>query len=156
MVFKMKTVKGNLVDMFLNGEFKVMIHGANCFKSMGAGIAGEIRNKIPEAVIADNLYGISGDKNKLSNWSLATVRRKTGGIGVVINLYTQYNPGKDLYEEALILGFKKLAPLFSQEVSIGIPAIGCGIAGGNWEEISPKIAKIFKNHNITFVEYDDN
>ena len=88
----MKTIKGNLIDLFLEGEFDVMIHGCNCFRAMASGIAGQITKKIPEAVFADNLYGTEGDNAKLSHYSAAPVRREGHSVGIVINLYTQYKP----------------------------------------------------------------
>ena len=36
----MKIIKGNLISLALAGEFEVIIHGCNCFCTMGAGIAG--------------------------------------------------------------------------------------------------------------------
>jgi O-acetyl-ADP-ribose deacetylase (regulator of RNase III) len=149
----MKKTNGNLVDMFMDGKFDVLIHGCNCFKTMGAGIAKEISEKIPEANMADNMYSFEGDYAKLSNWSYATVRRSNGPVGIVINLYTQYNPGADLFKEALLLGFKKLRFLMKTDIKIAIPLIGCGIAGGNWDEIEPLINEIMKDHDITVVHY---
>ena len=149
----MKTIKGDLITEFLKGEFKVMIHGANCFKRMKSGIAGQISNRLPEAQFADTMYGTEGDHSKLSNYSVGTVRKENGTVGMVINLYTQFKPGPDLYEEALLLGFKKIAKDLKQGTTIGIPEIGCGIAGGDWSIICPKIAEIMKDHDVTWVEY---
>ena len=155
----MKKISGNLVDLFLDGEFDVLIHGCNCCMTMGAGIAGEIAVKIPEALIADQNYGKFKDINKLGNYSMGYVRRQLddkSSIGIVVNLYSQYLPGKDLCEEALLLGFIKLSKNIKLGLKIGIPAIGCGIAGGVWDEISPKIENIMQGHDITYVEFVNN
>ena len=90
-----------------------------------------------------------GDMGKLSNHTIAHV----GEGKMIVNMYTQHLPGKDLYKEALILGFKKLAKVLSGYHRIGIPAIGCGIAGGDWNEFAPIIAEIMRGHDITYVEY---
>ena len=151
----MKETKGDLVKMFLDGEFDVIVHGCNCKGIMGAGLAKQIAEQIPEAVFADKMYKYrQHDYNKLSDYSIATVRRENGKIGFVINLYTQYSLGPDLYENALLLGFEKLRMHLQRGIKIGIPAIGCGIAGGKWDEIGPKIAKIMSVHDITYVEYE--
>lgn len=155
----MNIIKGDLVELFLEGEFDILIHGCNCKNAMGAGIAGQIANKIPEAYLADLTYDkFKYDIDKLSNYSYAPVRRKSG-IGYVVNLYTQYNPGPDLDENALLLGFTKLTKKILSDpsnfnIKIGIPEIGCGIAGGDWKEIGPKIDKIMEKYNLTLVQYE--
>ena len=151
----MKEVKGNLVEMLLNGELDVIIHGCNYQTTMGAGIALEIKKKIPEAYWADVMYSQNLDYNKLSNWSIASVRNRLGKVGFVINLYTQYNGGSDLYEHALLLGFQKLKHFILTDKKIGIPFIGCGIAGGDWDKLKPQIVEIMKNHKLTIVEFDN-
>jgi O-acetyl-ADP-ribose deacetylase (regulator of RNase III) len=152
----MKITKGDLLDDFIVGEFDVIIHGCNCFRAMASGIAGQITKRIPEAKFADDLYGSDGDIEKLSHWSSVPVRRPDPNIpmGIVINLYTQFKPGADLYEEALLLGFKKLSKSLKKGTKIGIPKIGCGVAGGDWKLIGPKIAEIMKEHDLTLVEYE--
>jgi len=149
----MKVIKGNLIDKFLNSEFDVMVHGCNCFRAMASGIAGQIVDRMPEAKFADDLYMGEGDFEKLSTFSTACVRREDNTIGIVINLYTQFNPGKDLYEDALTLGFKRLAKMLHKDTKIGIPKIGCGVAGGDWNVIGAEIAYIMGEHDITLVEY---
>ena len=155
----MKKVKGDLIKMFLNGEFDIIIHGANCQSLMGSGIAGQIARKIPEAYLMDRIYDrFQHNIDKLSNYSICSVRTKNGKVGYVINLYSQYMPGPDLDENALLLGFKKISKKIlsgdGKTFKIGIPSIGCGIAGGDWNEIGPKIAKIMEDYDITHVEYE--
>ena len=41
--------KGNLIDMAEAGKFHIIVHGCNCFNTMGSGIAKEIRNRYPRA-----------------------------------------------------------------------------------------------------------
>ena len=150
----MRTEKGDLIDLFLEGKFDIIIHGCNCQQMMGAGIAGQIANRIPEAALADKLFEVANPIDKLSNYSYAIVRRNNTSPGIVINLYTQFLPGRDLNENALLLGFTKLKHKLKTDSIIGIPEIGCGIAGGEWSEIGPKIARIMSNHNVTHIEYE--
>jgi len=44
----MKIVEGDLIKMALGGEFDLIVHGCNCFCTMGAGIAKTIREYFPE------------------------------------------------------------------------------------------------------------
>lgn len=37
--YQMKTIKGDLIQLALANEFDVIIHGCNCFCTMGKGIA---------------------------------------------------------------------------------------------------------------------
>lgn len=149
----MKKIQGDLVEMALKGDFDVIIHGCNCRNMMGAGIAAQIARGIPEAVWADTMFIHLQGYDKLSNYSTATFRNEKNVVGFVVNLYTQYNPGANLDENALLLGFTKLKNTLMNKVKIGIPLIGCGIAGGDWKKLEPKIKKIMKGHDITVVHY---
>ena len=146
---KMKQVKGDLLTLFDAGQFDIIVHGCNCFHAMGAGIAGQIAKRYPQAPLMDRMNSEYGDIHKLSNYTIAHV----GEGKQVVNLYSQFLPGKDLYEDALLLGFRKLSKTLSGYSRIGIPAIGCGIAGGDEGIIIPAIAEITRNLNITYVEY---
>lgn len=153
----MKTIKGNLLDMFDNGDFGIIIQGCNCQTVMGAGLAGQIAGRYPEVILADKLYDYKSKFDKLSHFSIATIRRKNNSIGVIVNLYTQFMPGPDLYEEALLLGMKRIVNNFLMKFpnsKIGIPEIGCGIAGGDWTTIGPKIEQILSSFDVTHVEYE--
>ena len=147
----MKVVKGDLIEMFKNEEFELIIHGCNCFNTMGAGFAGQIANSFPEAYNADK-ETVRGDINKLSDWTVSVVKFKK--FGVIINLYTQFEPGRNLNLAALELGMYKLSKKIDLTTPIAIPKIGCGIAGGDWNVVQPIIEKYFNNHNLTVVEFD--
>ena len=45
----MNVVDGDLIKLALNGTFDVIVHGANCQCTMGAGIAKAIKATFPEA-----------------------------------------------------------------------------------------------------------
>ena len=84
----MQVVKGDLIKLALQKDFDVIIHGCNCFCTMGAGIAASIRSEFPEA-LSDDADTIKGDKSKLGSYSCATVKRNDHTI-TIINGYTQY------------------------------------------------------------------
>jgi len=83
----MKTIKGDLIKLALDGEFNVILHGCNCFNTMGKGLALNIKKTFPEAFKSDQ-NTIKGDRNKLGTYSCASSR----GI-IIVNCYTQYYYG---------------------------------------------------------------
>ncbi|CUH50562.1 Macro domain protein [Ruegeria atlantica] len=135
----MPTIKGDLIQLALNGEFDVIIHGCNCFHAMGAGIARGIAAEFPDALEADKQTKL-GSRSKLGTISSVQIKRGTTEF-VVVNAYTQFHwegPGP-LVEYAAISGcFSKIARAFPAS-RIGYPMIGAGLAGGDWAEIAPLI-----------------
>lgn len=141
----MITKKGNLLTAFANGEVNTIVHGCNCFHTMGAGIAGQIAKLYPGAFDVDKTTPY-GDIRKLGTYSLFT----TPDNGDIINAYTQFKPGKEnpyyLYASIEEV-FRQINFDFANK-TIGIPRIGAGIAGGNWNTIFNIIAKVAPNVNI--------
>ena len=149
----MKTVKGDLVELAKKGEFDIIIHGCNCFCTMGAGIAKTIKKEFPEAFKAD-LETIKGDKSKLGDISWAKSKTENGEL-IIVNGYSQFNwkgSGRKADYEAIREVFKKVKEEF-KGLRIGYPAIGAGLARGNWQIISEIIEEELKNEDHTFVEF---
>jgi O-acetyl-ADP-ribose deacetylase (regulator of RNase III) len=156
----LKHAKGNLLDLAEAGEFDVIFHGANCFNTMGGGIAREIRERYPEVAIVDSKT-VSGDYNKLGNWTNETVIRKNGSVEfIVLNCYTQYNMsrGHDVFEYAAFqLILQKIEKQYGDQ-RLGLPYIGMGLAGGNKEIIMALIEHFAnkvsaKGGSVTLVEF---
>lgn len=59
----LKIMHGDLIKLALTGDFDVIVHGCNCFNTMGAGIAKTIKQTFPEAYQAD-LKTEKGSKQK--------------------------------------------------------------------------------------------
>jgi O-acetyl-ADP-ribose deacetylase (regulator of RNase III) len=149
----MNIVKGDLIKLAIAGEFDVIIHGCNCFCTMGAGIARAIRSEFPEAFMADQATE-KGDKTKLGGFSHADIERNGHSI-TVINAYTQFNySGKGVKADynAIKIVFRKVKSQFSGR-RIGYPLIGAGLAGGDWKLIAEIINEEFKGENHTLVEF---
>lgn len=153
----MKTIKGDLIQLALEGKFDVIVHGCNCFCTMGAGIAKGIKANFPEAYQAD-LQTNKGDKDKLGTIIFAKVIT-THGTLIVVNAYTQYDykgKGRKVDYDAVRSAFEKIKQQFSGK-RIGYPAIGAGLAGGDWNIISDLIEEVLsdENHSVdhTFVEF---
>jgi len=78
----------------------------------------------------------------------------------IVNAYTQYGFGanheggieKPLDYSALILCFKKMNHLFKGK-HIGLPWIGCGLAGGEKEYVKQCMVDHLKDCEVTIVNY---
>jgi O-acetyl-ADP-ribose deacetylase (regulator of RNase III) len=149
----MNVIKGDLIKLALQGKFDVIVHGCNCFNTMGAGIARQVAIELPEATIADN-YTRRGDKNKLGNIGIVKIER--GDVKFeVVNAYTQYGCNVNTINvdyEAIRNCLKLIKEKFSGK-RIGYPLIGCGLAGGKWEIVSKILDEELAGENHTLVEY---
>jgi O-acetyl-ADP-ribose deacetylase (regulator of RNase III) len=153
----MKTIKGDLIEFALRGDFDLIGHGANCFNTMGAGIAKAIKERVPEAYDIDQMTS-KGDIRKLGNFTYAYHEE---GDFYAINCYSQYNYGinhldgtaNPLDYEALALCLRKINHIFKGK-SIGLPMIGCGLAGGDWDRVSKIIETELKDMDVTIVVFE--
>ena len=166
---KYNEIKGDLIKLALDGKFDVITHGCNCFCTMSAGIA-------PQMVKAFNVNKFSmeskdqvGNINKLGCIDYE-VKTLTGGKSefdffefdlTIINSYTQYGFGRNhsngieqpLDYEALTLCLRKINHLFKGK-HIGLPKIGCGLAGGSWSIVSKIIRDELRECDVTIVIYN--
>ena len=167
----MQEVKGNLIEMALAGEFDVIAHGCNCFSLQGAGIAKSMSetfqtNRFPLELKGKGSFDKLGriDFKKIGIWR-KPIKNFIGhdpswGYGnykellTVVNCYTQYKPGANLDYQALILCFKKLNHKFRNK-HLGLPHIGCGIAGGDIDDVRKLIKQYLTDVKVTLVEYDN-
>ena len=135
-------IQDDLIKLFKNDKTHVLIHGCNCFSTMGAGIALHIRREFPHAYQADKQLHLDKTQRlgKFSYW------KKPVKDGWIINAYTQYdyrtyspNDSKDLFSyDTFEQQMKDIFQFINQnwkksldELVISMPMIGCGLAGGN-------------------------
>lgn len=148
--------QGNLVDAFLSKEISVLAHQANCFCTMGSGIAREIKQRLPAAWEADRKT-IPGDLSKLGGYSVASVNG-----GFVFNLYGQYKYGRGddgaqhtnipALKSALLEMSSALMTLQHRDWTVGIPKLGCGLGGAKWEDVEAMLLALPSPH--MFVVYE--
>lgn len=155
-----KEVEGDLIALALEGTFDVVVHGCNCFCTMGAGIAPQMAKTFGCDSFQLESEEFKGDVNKLGciDFEFFDIPGKKRIYPV--NAYTQYGTGTNyltgspvaLDYEALVLCMRKINKIFKGK-HIGLPLIGCGLAGGEWK----KVKKIFQNElkdcTITVVHY---
>lgn len=136
------TVNGNLISLALTGRYYGIAHGANCQNTMKSGIAPKLCDVWPQMRKAD-LATKKGDHDKLGTYSTAYCKELNLRL---FNLYTQFHwtgrkQGKrDLDYKALAHCFHLLEVQHTIGVHrsgkpVGIPMIGSGLAGGDWEAI---------------------
>jgi O-acetyl-ADP-ribose deacetylase (regulator of RNase III) len=150
----MKIIKGDLLNLALEGKFDVIVHGCNCFHNFGAGIALQILKRFP-IVFEQDKKTVYGDRNKLGSISFCTVPLGRGFVAV--NAYTQYACGvgkRQVDYIALRNCFKCIKKEFTG-YRIGYPLIGAGLAGGDWDIISEIINNELGNEDHTLVEYSN-
>jgi O-acetyl-ADP-ribose deacetylase (regulator of RNase III) len=137
-----------VVGDLLQGGDDIIIHGCNCFQTMGSGVAKHIRAVYPEAYDADCKYGESGDKKKLGTYSsVQTINKYTNKPLVIINAYTQYTYNvkeKPFDYDAFLRAFQLIISVYSHTMSIGMPKIGSGLAGGDWIRIERLIIDVLR------------
>jgi O-acetyl-ADP-ribose deacetylase (regulator of RNase III) len=150
-----KVIKGDLIKLAKQGNFDIIVHGSNCFCTMGKGIAFGIKRNFPDAYQIDK-DSKKGDKDKLGTYTCAfTNYLGTVGNLLVINAYTQYDyrGEKPVDYMAIREVFTTINYDFRGDV-VGIPKIGAGLAGGNWNKIKEIINEVTPDIEITLVEWD--
>jgi O-acetyl-ADP-ribose deacetylase (regulator of RNase III) len=150
----MKKVKGDLIALAQAGAFDVIVHGCNCFCTMGAGIARGIAKTFPKALAEDKRTG-KGDRGKLGQISVAEIAQ--GDLRLtVVNAYTQFDwrgQGRKADYDAIRSSFSIIADRFAGK-RIGFPMIGAGLAGGDWQVIEGIIEAELAGLDYTLVVFD--
>lgn len=158
----MTEISGNLIELAKNGEFDIIIQGCNCFCTMGKGLAKDIRENFYPAFEADQ-NTVKGDRSKIGSYSsaLCSVQLEHSVKEVlVINAYTQYNYANSSSLKKVDLfnyqGFEKILKTINKNYpgkTIGIPQIGAGLAGGNWDRIKTIIEENLPDLTVNIVYY---
>ncbi len=147
-----KYINGNLLDLADKGYFDVIVHGCNCFNTMGAGIANQIKYKYPEVYILDQETKC-GDLTKLG-----TINYYTYNTLTVVNAYTQFGfRSKNtipISYEAIDSCMRLIANTFKGKV-IGMPKIGSGLGSGDWNKIEAIISNVLYDENVIVVNYKE-
>jgi O-acetyl-ADP-ribose deacetylase (regulator of RNase III) len=149
----MRIVNGDLLSLGTSGSFDVIVHGCNCFNTMGAGIAKSFKERFPEAYAVD-LKTEKGSREKLGTISTAIIDCE-GHELIIVNAYTQFDwrgNGVNADYDAIRSAFREIKSRFHGK-RIGYPMIGAGLAGGDWDVISQIVDEELSGEDHTLVRY---
>lgn len=147
---------GDMVKSFHHRELNSYAQQCNCFCRMGRGIAPLLAKVNPDVRTVDNNTKV-GDRNKLGTFSVAR------GVSDLYNVYGQYHWSKfkealsrNTDYKALEQGLIKVREDICGQMgdindtrTLGLPLIGCGLAGGDWKGVvKPMIKEIFEGCGI--------
>lgn len=142
----------------LSVEEGIIVHGCNCEGVMGSGIAKSIRDKWPEVytiykeyerrigLFLGSIQSIPVDETVLldiNHYSFGTLNLPDKII--VVNAMTQNTFGRD--PAIVYVDYDAISACFAQikilakktGLPVHFPLIGCGLANGDWEEVSSRI-----------------
>jgi O-acetyl-ADP-ribose deacetylase (regulator of RNase III) len=151
---------GDLIEALKSGEVSSIGHQANCFNTMNSGVAKAIRLAFPQAYEVDG-YTEKGDKGKLGTITACEHERADSSVGIIYNLYGQYNYGYDAkgytnYEAlrgALLnmrIDLDGAVGIHGEDwKKVGFPKIGAGLGGGDWDTIVRIIEEVFVGYEVT-------
>lgn len=149
----MKIIHGDLIFLAKQGSFDVITHSCNCFCRMKRGIAPLMAKafECDRYRLEDKQY--EGDIRKLGNIDY----RRHNGL-VVVNSYMQFHwttPsrfGIPFDYDACRLCLRKINHEF-KGLRLGIPWIGCGLAGGSKELVTNILMEEITDLPLTVVEF---
>lgn len=143
-------VKGDLFDT----ECDIIAHGCNCRGGYGSGVAYTMAKKYPKA---RDMYL---DKYDDEGWRLGDVQFVHTVSGKVIaNCATQdaFLPRgvKHVDYKAIYFSMLKVKDFAKERgLSIAIPKIGAGLAGGDWQIIESTLEQVFSDYVVTVYYLD--
>lgn len=144
----MRYTNADILDIW--EQYDVLVHGCNCFHTMGKGVAAVIKDKWPFAMKAD-LKTKKGDREKLGTLSYAVYDYPDHKF-TVVNAYTQYNmataKNKKVFDyKAMSSAMSLLKKSFGGK-RILMPMIGAGLAGGDWGDIRDIIERELSREDV--------
>jgi O-acetyl-ADP-ribose deacetylase (regulator of RNase III) len=153
---EIKYTKGDATAPVQEGN-KIIVHICNDIGGWGKGFVVAISKRWP------------GPEKQYREWSREKEGFKLGEVRFVqveedlwvANLIGQHKLGVDengippIRYEAVLEGLKKTAD-FAREIqaSVHMPRIGCGLAGGTWDQIEPLIKETLISNGMDVTVYD--
>jgi len=138
----------NHEDLLRQTDF--VLHGCNCQKTFGSGIAALIADGWPEMYRAD-LNDTRSPSERFGSYTEADVHRVAYDF-IGLNVYSQFFYGPpsekhfdiDKFTQALITLEPKV-----QGKKVLMPMVGSGKGGGNWEDIKQRIKTVWGSVHVT-------
>lgn len=166
-----KEINGEIVNLSLEMNFDVIGHGLNCQNVQRSGVAKRMSFFFRTDTFPMEKPAFYGDYNKLGciDYKGFIIKDKSVRFTekteipdlIVVNCYQQYyyathpdNNGIPLDYDALRLCLRKINRIFKGK-RIGLPKIGCNLAGGDWTIVKPMIQEELKDCDVTIIIYDN-
>lgn len=157
---KYEEVQGDLIELAKSGKFDAIAHGCNCFCTQRKGIAAQMVKEFSTDEFPMERDDLKGDMRKLGNIDYRPIGYASILPFFVVNCYTQYRWAnmdgdgnmKPLNYAALELCLIKLNSTFKGK-RVGLPQIGCNLAGGDWPTVKEMIKTHLKDCDVTVVIY---
>ena len=133
----------------LESKANLIAHGCNCKGGFGSGVAGAIRTKYPKA----RHYYL--DKFEEDGWKLGEVQFvKQWDDRWIANCATQddFLPRGTVHVDydAVRTSMSKVKQFaMDSSLSVAIPKIGAGLAGGDWSKIESILNEVFNDYDVT-------
>lgn len=136
-------------DIF-KGKENVIAHGCNCVGGFGSGFAYVVAQKYPKV---KEMYL---KRHRVKGWTLGdiqAVKVNDGPLKMILNVATQYhylprNMDHVAYESLHEAFIKIRDYCHKNNLSLAIPKIGAGLAGGDWNRIEAILKDIFTTSDI--------
>lgn len=131
-------------DLFTMEKHFVLAHCVSTDCALGAGIALEFRNRIPE--MPDILLEMNP---KIGD----TIRFHTRGGRIVVNLFTKERYFHKPTKLSLITSLFVFRNVIREQgyTHVAIPKIGCGLDKLKWTEVREMIHEVFKDDDLEIV-----
>jgi O-acetyl-ADP-ribose deacetylase (regulator of RNase III) len=144
-----KVVKGDLFQ----ADIDIIAHGCNCKNGFGSGVAGIVAKEHPRAKEEYHAKFFN------EGWHLGDVQFVFSGYQTIANCATQneyYPRNKRNADYDAIKVCMERVKLYAQtgDFSIGIPKIGCGLAGGDWNVVLKILEEVFTDYDVTVYTLD--
>jgi O-acetyl-ADP-ribose deacetylase (regulator of RNase III) len=120
----------------------IIVHGCNALGLMGAGVAALIRVRWPQ-VYSDYRQQHAGSGLQLGDVIFTHVSpRLTVASAITQSRLRRFKGERVADLDAIEICFRQVAQLAAvQGRAVHFPAVGAGLAGGDWKEIEPRIAR---------------
>lgn len=161
----MKIIKGNLLDLAFAGQFELVAHGCNCQNLMGAGLARQVKERLPNAFIVDAEF-YTEHINKIEMMGNFSKYWHSNGESQSVtfwflNMYTQFHagapsPGSNIpfdYDAFTVI-CRKVNHMYKGK-TIGLPWVGCGLGRADQINVAHIITKELHDMGVTIVEYEN-
>lgn len=143
-----------------SGEIDIIAHQTNCQGVFGSGFARAIAVNFPHVEAFDqNIVKALREVEKTPAGETyvthAAKNPQTGHILYVANMYGQVSPGPNTDYVLLRSAIKQLREYLVRSkyplhrVKIGLPMVGCGVGGGDWDVVSRMLSEEWYDLNFT-------